>query len=151
MSLARPLELFSLPRPILESTRPPWIDRADLILSAGLVGVLGADGACRDAARSSVTTRRSGRLSHQCPDRDIPMLAPLTETCDIVTMRQSSGTANGVMLMTLDDETGTIHIIVWQSLPEKYRREAPGYSLHAVYSVWRSEGKVRYRDREPGR
>jgi error-prone DNA polymerase len=68
----------------------------------------------------------------------------LARACGIVTVRQRPGTANGVMFMTLEDETGTINIIVWQSILEKYRREALGSSLLAVYGVWQREGEVRH-------
>jgi error-prone DNA polymerase len=48
------------------------------------------------------------------------------------------------MFVTLEDETGNVNIIVWESLLEKYRREALGASLLAVYGTWQSEGGVRH-------
>ena len=68
----------------------------------------------------------------------------LARACGIVTVRQRPGTAKGVMFMTLEDETGTVNIIVWESILEKYRREALGSSLLAVYGVWQREGEVRH-------
>ena len=68
----------------------------------------------------------------------------LARACGIVTVRQRPGTANGVMFMTLEDETGTINIIVWESILKKCRREALGSSLLAVYGVWQREGEVRH-------
>ena len=68
----------------------------------------------------------------------------LARACGIVTVRQRPGTAKGVMFMTLEDETGTVNIIVWQSVLEKFRREALGSSLLAVYGVWQREGEVRH-------
>jgi error-prone DNA polymerase len=59
-------------------------------------------------------------------------------------MRQRPGTANGVLFMTLEDETGQTNIIVWPGLLERYRREALDASLLAVYGVWQAEGHVRH-------
>ncbi len=68
----------------------------------------------------------------------------LARACGIVTVRQRPGTANGVMFMTLEDEAGSVNIIVWQSVLDKFRREALGSSLLAVYGVWQREGEVRH-------
>lgn len=40
----------------------------------------------------------------------------------IVLMRQRPGTASGVTFLTLEDETGQVNIIVWESIGEQYRR-----------------------------
>jgi error-prone DNA polymerase len=68
----------------------------------------------------------------------------LARACGMVTGRQRPGTANGVMFVTLEDETGNVNVIVWQSVLEKYRREALSSSLLAVYGTWQSEGGVRH-------
>ncbi|MDQ7979872.1 error-prone DNA polymerase [Paraburkholderia sp. SARCC-3016] len=68
----------------------------------------------------------------------------LARACGIVTVRQRPGTANGVMFMTLEDETGSINVIVWQSVLERQRREALGSSLLAVYGVWQRQGDVKH-------
>ena len=59
-------------------------------------------------------------------------------------MRQRPGTANGVRFLTLEDETGQVNVILWPSLLEKFRKEALGAQLLAVYGVWQVEGKVRH-------
>ena len=64
--------------------------------------------------------------------------------CGIVTVRQRPGTAKGVMFMTLEDETGSVNVIVWPSLQEKQRRESLSASLLAVYGIWQCEGEVRH-------
>jgi error-prone DNA polymerase len=48
------------------------------------------------------------------------------------------------MFVTLEDETGNVNVIVWQSVLEKYRREALNSALLAVYGTWQSEGGVRH-------
>jgi error-prone DNA polymerase len=68
----------------------------------------------------------------------------LARGCGTITVRQRPGTANGVMFMPLEDETGSVNVIVWQSVLERQRREALGSSLLAVYGVWQCEGDVRH-------
>jgi len=62
----------------------------------------------------------------------------------IVTTRQRPGTANGVMFLTLEDETGNVNVIVWPSLLEKQRKEALGAALLGVYGTWQSDGGVKH-------
>ena len=64
--------------------------------------------------------------------------------CGIVTLRQRPQTANGVMFMTLEDETGTVNVILWPDLVEQQRREVLGASLLGVYGVWQCENEVRH-------
>ncbi|KWU26347.1 error-prone DNA polymerase [Burkholderia cenocepacia] len=68
----------------------------------------------------------------------------LARGCGIVTTRQRPGTANGVMFITLEDETGNVNVIVWPSVLEKQRKEALGAALLGVYGTWQSEGGVKH-------
>ncbi|OJB08147.1 error-prone DNA polymerase [Burkholderia ubonensis] len=68
----------------------------------------------------------------------------LARACGLVTVRQRPGTANGVLFLTLEDETGQVNVILWPGLLEKFRKEALGAQLLAVYGVWQVEGKVRH-------
>ncbi|WP_116139780.1 error-prone DNA polymerase [Paraburkholderia sp. BL27I4N3] len=68
----------------------------------------------------------------------------LARGCGLVTVRQRPGTAKGVMFVTLEDETGNVNVIIWPSLQEKFRQEALGASLLAVYGTWQCEGEVRH-------
>lgn len=63
--------------------------------------------------------------------------------CGIVTVRQRPSTSKGVIFATLEDETGTVNIIVWPSLAEKQRKELLGASLLGVYGRWQSHSNVR--------
>ncbi|MGK5024275.1 error-prone DNA polymerase [Janthinobacterium sp. RB2R34] len=67
----------------------------------------------------------------------------LARACGIVTVRQRPGTAKGVLFLTLEDETGTVNVIVWPSLVEQQRKEVLGAPLLGVYGVWQQEGMVR--------
>ncbi|MBI3284639.1 MAG: error-prone DNA polymerase [Burkholderiales bacterium] len=64
--------------------------------------------------------------------------------CGIVTVRQRPGTANGVLFITLEDESGTVNVIVWPSLVEQQRREVLNASLLGVYGIWQCEGEVHH-------
>jgi len=68
----------------------------------------------------------------------------LARACGIVTVRQQPGTASGVVFVTLEDETGTVNVIVWAALKERQRRELVHARLLAVYGVWQREGEVRH-------
>jgi error-prone DNA polymerase len=67
----------------------------------------------------------------------------LARGCGIVTVRQRPETAGGVVFLTLEDEFGTINIIVWPSLVDKQRRELMTSQLLGVYGVWQSKQNVR--------
>ncbi len=64
--------------------------------------------------------------------------------CGIVTVRQRPGTAQGVLFITIEDETGPVNVIIWSSLVEKQRREVLNASLLGVYGIWQCEGEVRH-------
>jgi error-prone DNA polymerase len=51
----------------------------------------------------------------------------------IVTCRQRPGTASGVTFVTIEDETGTVNVVVWNTTGEKYRRAMLGSTLLTVY------------------
>jgi error-prone DNA polymerase len=60
--------------------------------------------------------------------------------CGIVTMRQQPQTAKGTIFVSMEDETGSVNVIVWKSLRETQRDEVLHARLLAVYGVWqRSE------------
>ena len=54
-------------------------------------------------------------------------------------MRQQPQTAKGVVFVTLEDETGSVNVIVWKSLREKQRSELLHSRLIAVYGVWQRD------------
>ena len=61
----------------------------------------------------------------------------------IVTVRQQPATANGVLFLSLEDETGNVQVIVWKSLKEKQRVVLLRARLLAVYGRWQREGDVK--------
>jgi error-prone DNA polymerase len=66
----------------------------------------------------------------------------LVRACGIVTVRQRPATAKGTVFVTLEDETGTVNVIVWPHLVETQRRELLQSSLMAVYGIWQTENNV---------
>jgi error-prone DNA polymerase len=72
----------------------------------------------------------------------------LVRACGIVTMRQQPGTAKGVVFVTLEDETGSVNVIVWKAVKERFRQELYRARLMAVYGVWQRDeatgGRVRH-------
>ena len=55
--------------------------------------------------------------------------------CDIVTVRQRPETANGVVFVTMEDETGPVNVIVWRDLVDRQRKELLSASLLGVYGT----------------
>jgi error-prone DNA polymerase len=66
----------------------------------------------------------------------------LVRACGIVTCRQQPGTSKGVVFVTLEDETGTVQVIVWRALRERQRSELTGSRLMGVHGVWQRDGTV---------
>ncbi len=77
----------------------------------------------RFAAMRLLSASGIGATRHKQPIR----------TTGIVTCRQRPGTASGVTFVTLEDETGTINVVVWRDTAEKFRRELLGATLLTVY------------------
>jgi error-prone DNA polymerase len=87
------------------------------------------------------------RLLTAAQMRDYPS-GRLVRACGIVTMRQQPGTAKGVVFVTLEDETGSVNVIVWKAVKEQFRDALYRARLLAVYGVWQrdeqSGGEVRH-------
>lgn len=56
----------------------------------------------------------------------------------VVLVRQRPGSANGVVFMTLEDETGIANIVVWPKIMERYRKEVMGARLIEVEGLIQS-------------
>ena len=63
----------------------------------------------------------------------------LVRACGIVTMRQQPQTANGVVFVTLEDETGSVNVIVWKSVKEQFRDVLYRARLMAVFGIWQRD------------
>jgi len=56
--------------------------------------------------------------------------------CGIVVMRQQPETAKGTIFVTLEDETGSVNVIVWRSVREAQRQALLASRLLAVGGQW---------------
>lgn len=68
----------------------------------------------------------------------------LVRACGLVVTRQQPPTAKGVMFVTMEDETGTVQVIVWKALRERQREVLLSARLLAVYGQWQQAGEVRH-------
>jgi error-prone DNA polymerase len=60
----------------------------------------------------------------------------------LVLVRQRPGTANGVIFMTIEDETGNANAVVWETVFEKYRKEILTSRLILLEGKLQIEGLV---------
>lgn len=79
----------------------------------------------------------SAEQLHNLPD------GRLVHHCGIVTLRQQPETAKGTVFVSLEDETGTVQVIVWKGLRDQQRQELLHARLMAVHGTWQREGEVR--------
>jgi error-prone DNA polymerase len=81
------------------------------------------------------------RLSTASELKAMPNGRP-ARTAGIVTCRQRPGTAQGVIFVTIEDETGYTNVVVWNDLVEKQRKELLGSRLLGVEGYMQIEGEV---------
>jgi error-prone DNA polymerase len=63
----------------------------------------------------------------------------LARACGIVTVRQQPSSANGTIFLSLEDETGSVQVIVWRSVRDEQREVLLKARLLAVYGTWQKE------------
>jgi error-prone DNA polymerase len=68
----------------------------------------------------------------------------LARASGLVTHRQRPQTANGVIFVTLEDETGPVNVIVWPQVAEAQRTPMLTARLLTVYGIWQRQGEVRH-------
>jgi len=62
-------------------------------------------------------------------------------TAGVVLVRQKPGSANGVVFVTVEDETGIANLVIWRRVAARYRAAVMGARLVAVHAtVQRAEG-----------
>jgi len=66
----------------------------------------------------------------------------IVRTAGIVTVRQQPQTAGGTVFVSLEDEFGSIQVIVWRGVREAQREVLLGARLLAVKGRWQREGEV---------
>ncbi len=88
--------------------------------------------------RTDLRTRRiiTCREAMQARDRR------WAETAGLVLVRQMPGSANGVMFITIEDESGIANLVIWPTVFEKQRRIILSAGMMAVYGRIQREGDV---------
>jgi len=73
---------------------------------------------------------------------DLPPNGARITVAGLVLVRQRPGTANGVIFITLEDETTTCNVIVWRKLYETYRRAVVSGRMLRITGHMQREGAV---------
>ena len=60
----------------------------------------------------------------------------------MVNVRQRPGSANGVIFMTIEDETADANIVVWEKVGDEYKQAVFGASLILITGIVQKEGEV---------
>lgn len=63
----------------------------------------------------------------------------LAKTWGIVTVKQQPSTANGTVFLSLEDETGSMQVIVWRILRDRERDALLRARLLTVYCIWQMQ------------
>ena len=85
--------------------------------------------------------RPPAAVPHALLDR--PPVGARVTVAGLVMVRQRPGTANGVIFITLEDETGIANIIVWRQAYERHRRAVvAGRALRVTGRLQRESGVV---------
>lgn len=72
---------------------------------------------------------------------DRPPNSAQVTVAGLVILRQRPGTAKGVIFLTLEDETGSVNVIVWRKIYERFRRAViAGRLLRVTGRVQREAG-----------
>lgn len=64
--------------------------------------------------------------------------------CGIVTVRQRPQTAKGTLFISLEDESGSVQVIVWPDVYAEHRSVVRAARLLAVHGIWQHENSVRH-------
>lgn len=74
-------------------------------------------------------------------DLGVPPEGARVRVAGLVILRQRPGTANGVIFLTLEDETGVVNVIVWRKMYEQFRRAVvSGRLLRVTGRIQRESG-----------
>jgi error-prone DNA polymerase len=68
----------------------------------------------------------------------------MVHTAGLVICRQHPSSSNGVIFVTLEDETGQTNLIVWPGLAVRQRRELLNANLLGVFGELQREGEVQH-------
>ena len=101
-----------------------------------------------DYAATGLTLRRHplALLRDELTQRKLQSAAALqaldngkpARTCGLVTMRQQPPTAKGTLFVSIEDETGSVNVVVWHSVRDNCRTALLQSQLLAVHGTWQN-------------
>jgi error-prone DNA polymerase len=118
----RPVGLFDghLSETVLEDAVPlPLMSRGEHVVQDYISTGLSLKDHPVHLLRSRLSGLRNIKVSELARFKD----GDLVRLAGLITVRQRPGTAKGVLFMTLEDETGSANLVVWQQLFDTYRKE----------------------------
>lgn len=66
----------------------------------------------------------------------------LVRAAGLVISRQCPSAANGIVFVTLEDETGMVNVVIWRRVVERFRKIVVGARLMGVIGIWERRGEV---------
>jgi len=66
----------------------------------------------------------------------------IARAAGLVINRQRPGAAGGVVFLTLEDETGSVNVVIWKDLAERQRPQVVGARLLGVIGIWEQRDDV---------
>jgi error-prone DNA polymerase len=134
-----PLPLFAAEAPSEEKPSPPPGAERERIAMALLPEMPLGEHVVEDYASLSLTLKRHplAFLRTELAREGLVTAAELADLpvdrqlsiAGVVLIRQRPGSANGVVFITIEDETGIANLIVWPAILERFRRAALGATL----------------------
>jgi error-prone DNA polymerase len=108
-----------------------WLQRAELQALAAADALQGLSGHRRQQMWDAAALLAPPPLFAGVP----------VHACGIVTVRQRPPTAKGTVFITLEDETGTVNLVVWPDTVTRWGEPLLGSRLLAVEGVWQSSAE----------
>ena len=66
----------------------------------------------------------------------------IARAAGLVINRQRPGAAGGVVFLTLEDETGSVNVVIWNDLARRQRPQVVGARLLGVIGIWEQRDNV---------
>ena len=66
----------------------------------------------------------------------------IVRVAGLVLVRQRPGTAKGICFMTIEDETGTVNVVIFEKLFQEYRKEIALSKLIMIEGKLQKEGEI---------
>ena len=132
----KPLPLFGMDG---EGSREPAVDLPQMTLGQEVIEDYLA---LRLSLRAHPLELLRPRLPESLPSLRLPEMNGKVTVTGLVITRQRPGTASGVIFLTLEDETGTANVVVWNKVYETFRKAVVAGRLLRVTGRVQRDGSV---------